>query len=55
MAVLEVSKESIYLRNLIVQLTGVVNCISLLNDNKNAIKLSLNTMYHKINTHTFYS
>lgn len=51
MAVSEASKEAIYLRNVMAQLTGVIDCITLFNDNQSAIKLSVNPMYHKRSKH----
>lgn len=51
MALSEASKEAIYLRNLLFELTGKLNCILLYNDNQSAQKLAENPIYHKWSKH----
>lgn len=51
MALSEASKEAMYLRNLICELTGDLKCITIFNDNQSAIKLSANPVFNKRSKH----
>ena len=51
MALAEASKEAIYLKNLLNELTGSLDCILLHSDNQSALKLTLNPMFHKRSKH----
>lgn len=51
MALSEAAKEAIYLRNLILELTGEILTISVYNDNQSALNLCSNPMYHKRSKH----
>lgn len=51
MALSEASKEAIYLRNILSEITGLNNCVRLYNDNQSARKLSINPMFHNRSKH----
>ncbi|KAK9873685.1 hypothetical protein WA026_023685 [Henosepilachna vigintioctopunctata] len=51
MAMAEATKEAIYLQNLIFEITGKLNYITLFNDNKSAQALANNPVYHKRSKH----
>lgn len=51
MALSEASKEAIYFRNLLFELTEIKYCVTLYNDNQGAQKLSANPVYHKRTKH----
>lgn len=51
MAISEAAKEAIYLRGLLLELTGNATCVTLYNDNQSALKLSVNPVYHKRSKH----
>lgn len=51
MAMSEASKEAIYLKGLLSELTGKNECIQLFNDNKSALYLTANATYHKRSKH----
>lgn len=50
-ALSEASKEAIYLYNLLGELIGTYDCITLYNDNQSAQKLCLNPTFHKRTKH----
>lgn len=47
----EAAKEAIYLRGLMMELTGITSCITLHNDNQSALKLTVNPIHHKRTKH----
>lgn len=51
MALAEASKEAMYFRSLLFELTKKLYCITLYNDNQSAQKLSVNPVYHKRSKH----
>ena len=51
MALSEATKEAIYLRNLLEDLTGKLDCVSLYNDNQSAKKLAYNPVLHERSKH----
>lgn len=51
MALSEAAKEAIYLRNLLGELTGKLDCVKVFNDNQSALKLSVNPMFHERTKH----
>lgn len=51
MAISEAAKEAIYLRGLLLELTGNATNITLFNDNQSALNLSVNPVYHKRSKH----
>lgn len=51
MAISEASKEAMYLKNLILELTGNFSCVPLFNDSQSAQKLCLNPLFHKRTKH----
>lgn len=51
MALSEASKEAIYLKNLISEITGVSKCVRLYNDNQSAQKLAVNPIFHNRSKH----
>ena len=51
MAITESAKEAIYLKNLLYDLTGSDNHVTIYNDNMGAQKLSTNYIYHKRSKH----
>ena len=51
MAISEASKEAIYLRNLLNDLTGKFLCVTLFNDNQSALSMSNNPVHHNRTKH----
>lgn len=51
MAVTEASKEAIHFRNLLSDVLGIFECITLYNDNQSAQKLAMNPICHKRSKH----
>ncbi|XP_026475639.1 uncharacterized protein LOC113380719 [Ctenocephalides felis] len=51
MAISDASKEAIYLKNLLMELTDVNESVRIYNDNKSAQKLSYNPVFHKRSKH----
>lgn len=51
MALSEATKEAIYLKNLLDELTSSCECVKLYSDNQSALKLSSNPVFHKSSKH----
>lgn len=51
MALSDASKEAIYLRNLVYELTDKLDSVTIFNDNQSAIKLSMNPIFHERSKH----
>lgn len=51
MALSDATKEAIYLRNLLFELTGRLDCIEIYNDNQSAQKLANNPVFHDRSKH----
>ena len=51
MALSDATKEAIYLRNLLFELTGKLNCVDIYNDNQSAQKLARNPIFHDRSKH----
>lgn len=51
MAIIDACKEAIYLRNLINEIHGGFNCITVYNDNQGANKLCYNPVFHERSKH----
>lgn len=51
MALSDATKEAIYLRNLLFELTGRLDCIEIYNDNQSAQKLANNPIFHDRSKH----
>lgn len=51
MALCEAAKDAIYLRNLLCEITGKLDCIDIYNDNQSAQKLASNPVFHDRSKH----